>query len=95
MEAYFIMSKLPYPEYAATQWPNGKTPERRRIEKCSDPKAWYAKKIGQIITVHYFMSFGCWDTEGRWLHYYDLSEPINPEYQEPLVKKSWIKKLFK
>lgn len=89
------MSKLPYPEYAARQWPNGKNPERRRVEKCSDPKAWYAKKIGQIITVHYFMSFGCWDTEGRWLHYYVLSEPINPEYQEPLVKKSWIKKLFK
>lgn len=67
---------LPYPEAMAQHYPRGTTPERRRIEKCSDPKAWYANMIGQIITVHYFCTFGAWDTQGRWLGYYDLSAPV-------------------
>jgi len=67
----------PYPDYAAHQYSPGKKPDRRRITKCSEPGAWYAKMIGQVITVHYFCSFGAWDTQGRWLWYYDLSEPIN------------------
>ena len=69
------MSK-PYPDYAARQYPPGKNADRRRIEKCSDPTAWYAGMVGQTITVHYFSTFGCWDTQGRWLDYYDLSKPL-------------------
>jgi len=82
------MSK-PYPAYAARQWPRGEKADWRRIKKCSDPKAWYANMIGQTITVHYFCTFGRWDTEGRWLYFYDLSEPIN----EPFKQKA--KNLFK
>lgn len=72
----FKKKSLPYPEHLARGYPPGVTPERRRIEGCSDPEAWYADKVGQVITVHYFVTFGCWDTEGRWLHYYDLSQPV-------------------
>lgn len=67
---------LPYPDYAARQWPQGKKADRRKIIRCSDPKAWYVDMVGQVIAVHYFVSFGCWDTEGRYLDYYDLGEPI-------------------
>lgn len=84
---------LPYPDSAARQYPPGKTPDRRRITKCSDPTAWYAGMIGQIITVHYFCSFGAWDINSRWLWYYDLSEPVNE--MDSNNKSSWIKKLFK
>jgi hypothetical protein len=69
------MSK-PYPDYAARQWPKGEKPDLRRITKCSDPKAWYSAMVGKTITVHYFCTFGCWDVSGRWLDYYDLSEPL-------------------
>lgn len=72
----FKKKSLPYPERMAVAWPPGVKAEKRRIERCGDPKAWYAGKIGQVITVHYFVTFGCWDTEGRWLHYYDLSQPV-------------------
>jgi hypothetical protein len=68
--------KLPYPEHLARGYPPGTKPDRRRIKSCSNPKAWYRNKIGHIITVHYFATFGCWDTEGRWLDYYDLSAPV-------------------
>ncbi len=87
----------PYPASAARNYPPGKNPDRRRIEKCSDPKAWYKNMIGQTITVHYFCSFGAWDIQGRWLWYYDLSEPVNkikPEVK-PKNKTNWFKKLFK
>lgn len=67
---------LPYPDYAAHGWPQGRKAEKRRIVRCSDQKAWYANMIGQTITVHYFVTFGCWDKEGRYLDYYDLSQPI-------------------
>lgn len=72
------MSK-PYPDYAARQYPPGEKPDRRRIEKCSIPDAWYSGMIGQIITVHYFCTFGAWDIEGRRVDYYDLSWPIVKE----------------
>lgn len=87
----------PYPDTAARQYPPGAKPDRRRIEKCSKPGAWYANMIGQIIIVHYFASFGAWDTQGRWLWYYDLSGPVNePTPIEQLENKSnWLKKIFK
>lgn len=90
------MSK-PYPDYAARQYPPGAKPDRRRIDKCSEPGAWYAGMVGQTITVHYFCSFGAWDIQGRWLWYYDLSGPVdNHESKaESLNKKHWFKKLFK
>lgn len=88
---------FPYPDSAARQYPPGEKPDRRRIKKCSDPKAWYKNMIGQIITVHYFVTFGAWDTEGRWLWYYDLSEPVSEEsqYEQPEKKTGFFKKLFK
>jgi hypothetical protein len=87
----------PYPEYAAKQYPPGKNSDRRRIKKCSDPKAWYANMIGQIVTVHYFCSFGAWDTQGRWLWYYDLSGPVGEmDSAKPTKQKSnWFKKILK
>lgn len=69
-------NKPPYPEWVARAWPQGKTVERRRIEKCSDQTLWYATKVGHIIDVHYFVTFGAFDTQGRFLWYYDLSAPI-------------------
>lgn len=90
------MSK-PYPDSAARQYPPGKNSDRRRIDKCSEPGAWYANMIGQTITVHYFCSFGAWDTQGRWLWYYDLSGPVNKStsIKQPENKSNWFKKLFK
>lgn len=82
------MSK-PYPNSAARQYPPGEKPDRRRIEKCSEPNAWYKGMIGQTITVHYFCSFGAWDIQGRWLWYYDLSGPVEENEAQP------IKRLFK
>jgi hypothetical protein len=83
----------PYPDYAARQYPPGEKPDRRRITKCSDQNAWYAGMVDEVITVHYFCTFGCWDTQGRWIDFYDLSAPLN----EPVIKKSknWFKNLFK
>lgn len=71
-----MSKKLPYPENMAVSFPWGATPDRRKIKSCRQPDAWYANKIGDIITVHYFATFGCWDTEGRWVDYYDLSGPV-------------------
>jgi hypothetical protein len=89
------MSK-PYPATAARQYPPGEKPDRRRIEKCSERGAWYANMIGQIVTVHYFASFGAWDIKGRWLWYYDLSEPVNEPMSKRIENKiSWLKKIFK
>lgn len=81
----------PYPDYAAKQYPLGIIPDRRRIDKCSDPKAWYANMIGQTVTIHYFCTFGAWDIEGRWVDYYDLSAPVN----EPIPVKQKVTSLFK
>lgn len=89
----------PYPASAARNYPPGKNLERRRITKCSEPGAWYKNMIGQTITVHYFCSFGAWDIQGRWLCFYDLSEPVNETNQVPKQKTesktNWFKKLFK
>lgn len=90
-----MSKKLPYPESLARGYPPGVTPDRRRIKSCSRPDAWYAHKIGEIITVHYFATFGCWDTNGRWIDYYDLSMPIQNWYRRWINKIiSFFKKLF-
>jgi hypothetical protein len=78
-----MSKKLPYPEQIAKGYSYGTIPDRRRIKSCSNPNAWYCNKVGKVITVHYFATFGCWDTNGRWLDYYDLSKPL---------KNSWIVK---
>jgi len=88
----------PYPAYAARQYPPGEKPDQRRIEKCSEPDTWYAGMIGQTIEVHYFASFGAWDTQGRWLWYYDLSGPINEKLNDSLNENkmySFFKNIFK
>jgi hypothetical protein len=87
------MSKLPYPEHFVRGYPPGTIPDRRRIIKCSNPKAWYSGMVGQVITVHFFVTMGAWDTQGRWLWYYDLSAPIKDE-PKPEKKKSFFSKLF-
>lgn len=79
------MSKLPYPEHLARAYPPGTKPDRRMIKSCSNPKARYSGKIGHIITVHYFVTFGCWDTKGRWLDYYDLSGPVKSRYTKKYI----------
>lgn len=71
------MKKKPYPEHCERNYPHGIIPDRRRIISCSDPEAWYKNKVGKIITVHYFATFGCYDTRGRWINYYDLSPPLD------------------
>lgn len=71
-----MKDKLPFPDYAARQYPPGKNANFRRIERCSVPGAWYSGMIGQIISVHYFATFGAWDIEGRWIDYYDLGPPL-------------------
>lgn len=83
-----MSKKLPYPEGMEKRYPPGAIPEKRKIIRCSRPDTWYS--IGDIITVHYFATYGCWDTEGRWIDYYDLSEPIADEPKP----KSFFKKLF-
>lgn len=90
-----MSGKLPYPEHLARGYPPGVIPERRRILKCSQPSGWYMGFIGEVISVHYFSTFGAWDTKGRWLWYYDLSAPIEQTAEiENKPKKSFFKKLF-
>jgi hypothetical protein len=93
-----MSNKLPYPEYAARQYPPGKVPENRKIISCSESNLWYAGFIGKTITVYYFASFGAWDIQGRWLWYYDLSGPVKSTESSDTTapeKTSWFKKLFK
>ena len=88
-----MSTKLPYPEHLKRGYPPGVTPDRRKIIKCSDPDLWYADMIGKTITVHYFSTFGAWDTNGRWLWFNDLSLPVT-SVREPVKKKSFFNKLF-
>jgi hypothetical protein len=81
-----MSKKLPYPAHLASGYPRGTKADRRRIKYCSTPDSWYNDKIGEIITVYYFATFGAYDTEGRWLCYYDLSAPVAGE--------SWILKIM-
>lgn len=92
-----MSNKLPYPEHLKRGYPPGVTADRRKIISCSDSKLWYVGMVGKVITVHYFATFGAWDTEGRWLWYYDLSAPIASKKDEPttIKNKSWFKRLFK
>jgi hypothetical protein len=86
-----MSKRLPYPEHLASGYPRGIVPDRRRITKCSEQGAWYANKVGKIITVHHFATFGAYDTKGRWLWYYDLSAPIVSIKQRLIL---FFKKLF-
>lgn len=88
-----MSEKLPYPEHLKLGYPPGTIPDRRRIIKCSDSKLWYMGLVGQIITVHYFSTFGAWDTKGRWLWYYDLSAPVK-EDAKGTNKTSLFKRIF-
>lgn len=96
-----MSDKLPYPEHLKRGYPPGTIPDRRKIISCSDSNLWYMGLIGQVITVHYFATFGAWDTKGRWLWYYDLSAPVDritplAQKDSPIAKKrNWFKKLFK
>lgn len=47
------------------------TPERRRITKESKHSPC---KVGEVVTVKRWGTFGCWDESGRWVEFYN-SEP--------------------
>ena len=66
---YQIKKEKEYP-----QWNNIQSRELLTYSEQTDP--YYENKIGQVIKVKYFMSFGAWDEQGRWICYYDLSTPI-------------------
>lgn len=78
-------------QYAERSYPMGKVTEKRKIIRCSDPNAWYSAMVGQIIDVHFFATFGAWDTEDRWIDYYDLSMPVKwiptPEEKDKLMQQ--------
>lgn len=48
------------------------TVEKRRILRLgnSDPSL----KVGDIVTVNYWGSFGCWDIENRWVDFYQTEQ---------------------
>lgn len=70
------ITKEEWRAYAEKQWPKGKIADRRKIIRCSTPGAWYENMVGQTIAVHYFVTFGCYDLNGRWMCYYDMSAPV-------------------
>jgi hypothetical protein len=47
-------------------------PERRRIAKES---SYSPVKVGEIVTVRLWGTFGCWDQQNRWIDFY-CSEPV-------------------
>lgn len=44
------------------------TPEKRRIIKES---SFSPCKVGEIVTVKRWGTFGCWDTKNRWVDFYN------------------------
>jgi len=60
-------------EHYGRAYPPGIEPRKMKIIRCSRPGEWYEKMIGKIITVHHFATFGCWDTDGKWIDYYDVT----------------------
>lgn len=72
-------------DWLAKVFPFGDKWERRRVIKLGDPNAWY--KVGDIITVKYFATFGAYDINDRWVGYYDLSLPIVREISEKEKKE--------
>lgn len=73
-------------------FPYGDKWEKRKVVRVTMDNAWY--NIGDIITVKFFATFGCYDIEDRWVNYYDLSLPIE-DYQRNEPKKSFFKRIFK
>lgn len=51
-------------------------PSKRKILKCSKPEYWYANLVGSEVEVTIYGSYGGWDSEGRWMCFYDLGEEI-------------------
>lgn len=81
------MSRLEELKRSCPQWAK---PEYRRIDKCSDQTKWYASEVGKVMLIHYFCTFGAYDTNGRFLWYYDLSAPKRlPEWRVK-HKKDWF-----
>lgn len=59
----------------ARSFPYGDKWEKRKVIRVTMKDAWY--KVGDIIEVKYFATFGCYDIKDRWVNYYDVSLPIN------------------
>lgn len=49
----------------------------RKVKTVHLASAWY--KVGDIIKVKYFATFGCYDYKDRWVDYWD----IGPEIPQP------------
>lgn len=56
-------------------FPMGDKWEKRKVTRVTMENAWY--KVGDIIEVKYFATFGCYDKKDRWVNYYDVSLPLN------------------
>lgn len=63
------------------------TPEKRRITKVS---AYSPCKVGEIVTVKKWGTFGCWDEKNRWVDFWSSEGVIiNDSWFARLVKKVW------
>jgi len=71
------ITEVEWRKYSEKQYPLGKISQKRKIVRCSKPDtAWYKDMIGQVVDVHYFVTFGAWTTDGKYIDYYDLSNPL-------------------
>lgn len=59
----------------ANSYPYGDKWQKRKVIKVTMKDAWY--KIGYIITVKHFATYGAYDEKDRWVDYYDLGPEIN------------------
>lgn len=72
-------------------YPYGDKWERRKVMRVyNKQKAWY--KVGDVLKVKYFATFGCYDINDRWIDYYDLGLPLMPWYKKCFY---WFVNLFK
>lgn len=65
------MEKSSHQIYVETNKPCGSRTERRRITK---ENPYSPCKVGEIVTVTQWGTFGCWDEQNRWVDFYN-SEP--------------------
>ncbi len=55
-------------------YPGMRQTSTRTILKCSNENYDYKDLVGTKVTIHKYGTFGCWDDNGRWYYFYDLSE---------------------
>jgi len=42
------------------------------IIKCGNNKYWYKNMIGEELTIDVYGTYGAWDTDGRWVDFWDV-----------------------